>query len=82
MQDEVSKTLNTGVSIHFAQYWLPDIRADYHKQYPNINLQIATSQSCILYRQMLDGPRNIQPALLKTASLLSAAPTSSVSVNP
>ncbi len=59
MQEEICGTLNTGISINFAQYRLPDILADYHGQYPKVNLQITTGQSRHLYRQMLDGSLDI-----------------------
>lgn len=59
MQDEVCGTLNTGISINFAQYVLPDILADYHHQYPKVNLKITTGQSRHLYKQMLDGSLDI-----------------------
>lgn len=59
MNEEICGTLNTGISINFALYKLPDILADYHKKYPNVNLQITTGQSRHLYRQMLDGSLDI-----------------------
>lgn len=59
MGEEICGTLNTGISINFAQYRLPDILADYHKQYPKVNLHITTGQSRHLYRQMLDGSLDI-----------------------
>lgn len=59
MEDEICGTLNTGISINFAQYTLPDILADYHKKYPKVNLHITTGQSRHLYRQMLDGSLDI-----------------------
>ncbi len=59
MQDEICGTLNTGISINFAQYKLPDILADYHKRYPKVHLHITTGQSRHLYRQMLDGSLDI-----------------------
>ena len=59
MNEEICGTLNTGISINFALYKLPDILADYHKKYPKVNLQITTGQSRHLYRQMLDGSLDI-----------------------
>ena len=59
MNEEICGTLNTGISINFALYTLPDILAEYHKKYPNVNLQITTGQSRHLYRQMLDGSLDI-----------------------
>ncbi|MDO5416800.1 MAG: LysR family transcriptional regulator [Lachnospiraceae bacterium] len=59
LQTEVSGTLNAGISINFAKYKLPDILADYHKNYPKVNLHITTGQSRNLYRQMLDGTLDI-----------------------
>lgn len=59
MQDEICGTLNTGISINFAQYTLPDILADYHNRYPKVNLHITTGQSRHLYKQMLDGSLDI-----------------------
>lgn len=59
MQNEVCGTLNSGISINFARYCLPDILADYHKQYPKVKLHITTGQSRHLYRQMLDGSLDI-----------------------
>lgn len=59
MQDEICGTLNTGISINFAQYKLPDILADYHCRYPKVNLHITTGQSRHLYRQMMDGTLDI-----------------------
>lgn len=55
MTEEICGTLNTGISLNFAQYKLPDILAVYHQKYPKVNLQITTGQSRNLYRQMLDG---------------------------
>lgn len=55
MKDEVSGTLNAGISINYAQYRLPDTLAAYHKQYPKVRLHITTGQSRHLYRQLLDG---------------------------
>ena len=59
MNEEICGTLNTGISINFALYKLPDILADYHKKYPKVNLLITTGQSRHLYRQMLDGSLDI-----------------------
>lgn len=55
MEDEVSGTLNAGISINYAQYRLPDTLAAYHKRYPKVRLHITTGQSRHLYRQLLDG---------------------------
>lgn len=55
LKDEVSGTLNAGVSINYAQYRLPDTLAAYHKQYPKVRLHITTGQSRHLYRELLDG---------------------------
>lgn len=54
MQDEVCGTLNTGISINFAQYKLPNILVDYHRKYPKVNLCITTRQSRHVYQQMMD----------------------------
>lgn len=59
MQNDVCGTLNTGISINFAQYKLPDILAEYHRTYPKVSLHITTGQSRHLYRQMQDGSLDI-----------------------
>lgn len=59
LQGEICGTLNTGISINFARYVLPDILADYHLKYPKVSLHITTGQSRHLYRQMMDGSLDI-----------------------
>lgn len=59
MHEDICGTLNTGISVNFAQYKLPDILTVYHNKYPKVNLQISTGQSRNLYRQMLDGSIDI-----------------------
>lgn len=57
--NEVSGTLNAGISINYAQYRLPDTLARYHKQFPKVKLHITTGQSRHLYRQLLDGSLDV-----------------------
>ena len=59
MQDGVCGTLNTGISVNFAQYRLPDILAEYHRLYPKVSLKITTGRSHNLYRQIMDGTIDI-----------------------
>ncbi len=59
MGDEVSGTLNAGISINYAQYRLPDTLAAYHRRFPKVRLHITTGQSRHLYRQFLDGTLDV-----------------------
>ena len=59
MGDEISGTLNAGISINFSLYRLPDILAAYHREYPKVRLHITTGQSRHLYRQLLDGSLDV-----------------------
>lgn len=54
-QEEVCGSLRAGISINYALYQLPDILAEYHRNFPKVQLQITTDQSRNLYRQMLEG---------------------------
>mgnify|MGYP004529178097 CR=1 FL=1 len=54
-RQEVCGSLKAGVSINYAEYWLPDILAEYHRLYPKVRLQVSTGKSRELYRKMLDG---------------------------
>lgn len=54
-RQEVCGSLKAGVSINYAEYWLPDILAEYHKRYPKVQLQVSTGKSRELYRKMLAG---------------------------
>ena len=54
-QEEICGSLKAGVSINYALYQLPDILAEYHRNFPKVQLQITTDQSRNLYRQMLEG---------------------------
>lgn len=51
----ISGTLNAGVSINYARYYLPDILASYSHCYPHVNTHITSDQSRNLYLQILDG---------------------------
>lgn len=57
--EEISGTLNAGISVNFALYRLPDILAAYHEHYPKVKLKITTGQSRHLYKQMLDGTLDV-----------------------
>lgn len=59
VQDEVCGTLNTAISINYAQYKLPDVMAEYHRLYPKVRLHVRTGRSHQLYRQILDGSIDI-----------------------
>lgn len=57
--NEVSGTLNAGVSINYAQYRFPDTLVAYHREFPKVRLHITTGQSRHLYRQLLDGSLDV-----------------------
>lgn len=58
-KEYISGTLNAGVSINFAHYTLPDILAEYRKEYPHVNTHITTGQSRHLYMLMMNGQLDI-----------------------
>lgn len=58
-RDEVCGTLRAGISINYALYRLPDVLMDYHKKYPQVQLDIITGHSRHLYRKMVDNTLDI-----------------------
>lgn len=55
----VSGTLHAGISISYALYRLPGFMAAYHRQYPDVKLDITTGKSGQLYRRMVEGELDV-----------------------
>lgn len=59
----IGGTLNAGVSINYAQYFLPATLTAFRLQYPNVNIKINTDSSRKLYASLLDN--NIDLAIIR-----------------
>lgn len=54
-RDYICGTLNSGISINYALYRLPEILAHFRTEYPHVNINITTDHSRKLYLKLLDG---------------------------
>ncbi len=54
----VSGTLNTGVSVNYARYTLPDVLVSFRRDYPAVTLHITTGQSRGIFMKLMNGEIN------------------------
>lgn len=58
-KDTISGSLAIGVSINYSQFGFPDFLADFCQQYPNVNLNVQTNYSRILFQKLLANELNL-----------------------
>lgn len=53
MHDYVSGTINAGISVNYAKYFLPSLLAEFKKDYPHVMTYINTDQSRNIFMKLL-----------------------------
>ena len=59
MHDYVSGTLNAGISVNYAKYFLPSLLAVFRKDYPHVTTHINTDQSRNIFMKLLNNDIDI-----------------------
>lgn len=54
-QGNIGGTLHIGVNTSYLGYEMPDILADYHKQFPKVSISITNGRSRRIYQQLTEG---------------------------